>query len=67
MHDRFTGQERLLGPHNIGPFVDLCIVNDFDVVEQNPRLLVRHGDYFRGLIARWAPATEFQRLIGSRQ
>ncbi|WP_328424825.1 hypothetical protein OG470_15265 [Micromonospora sp. NBC_00389] len=73
VHDRFTGQERLLEPRHIGTFVDLSIVNELDVIEQNPALLVKHGDYFRDLFARWAPLTspevadEVQRLTGSRQ
>ncbi|RAO42205.1 DUF6817 domain-containing protein [Micromonospora saelicesensis] len=72
VHDRFTGQEWLLGPDGIGPFVDLSIVNELDVIEQNPGLLVKHGDYFRDLFARWASATspevaaEVRLLIGSR-
>ncbi|MEU0552746.1 DUF6817 domain-containing protein [Dactylosporangium maewongense] len=73
VHDRFIGQERVLEPRHIGPFVDLSIVNELDVIEQNPALLVKHGDYFRDLFARWAPSTspevadEIQRLMGSRQ
>jgi hypothetical protein len=53
--------------------VDLSIVNELDVIAQNPALLVKHGDYFRDLFARWAPLTspklddEIQRLMGSRQ
>jgi hypothetical protein len=73
VHDRFTGQERLLESRHIGPFVDLSIVNELDVIEQNPGLLVKHGDYFRDLFTRWAPLTspavtgDVQRLMGPRQ
>ena len=73
VHDRFIGHKRVLESHLIGPFVDLSIVNELDVIEQNPALLVKHGDYFRDLFARWAPLTspkvadEIQRLMGPHQ
>jgi len=73
VHDRFTGQERVLAPRHIGPFADLSIVNELDVIEQNPALLIKHGDYFHDLFARWAPLTspavigEIQRLMGPLQ
>ena len=69
VHDRFTGRESLLEAGRIGPFVDLSVVNELDVIEQNPALLGKHGDYFRDLFARWAPLTspavaaEVQRLL----
>ncbi len=72
VHDRFTGQERHLEPRHIGPLVELSIVNELDVIEQNPTLPAKHGDYFRDLFARWAPLTspkvtgEIQRLMGAR-
>jgi len=65
--------KRVLESHLIGPFVDLSIVNELDVIEQNPALLVKHSDYFRDLFARWAPLTspkvadEIQRLMGPRE
>ncbi|WP_436534509.1 DUF6817 domain-containing protein [Actinoplanes sp. HUAS TT8] len=69
VHDRFTGHDRTLGPGEVGPFVDLSIVNELDVIEQNPALYAKHGDYFRDLFARWAPVTspavtaEVQRVL----
>ena len=69
VHDRFTGEERILEPAQLGPFVDLSIVNELDVIEQNPALLAEHGTYFRKLFAAWAPLTspgvtaDMQRLV----
>jgi hypothetical protein len=57
VHDRFTGQRRPLDAGRVVPFVDLTIVNELDVMEQNPAMLDRHGDYFRDLFASWAPVT----------
>ncbi|WP_306204475.1 DUF6817 domain-containing protein [Actinoplanes sp. RD1] len=57
VHDRFTGRETVLAPERVGPFVDLSIVNELDVIEQNPGLLDKHGTYFRTLFAAWAPVT----------
>jgi hypothetical protein len=57
VHDRFTGLPRTLAPGQVGPFVDLSIVNELDVIEHNPALLDKHGDYFRRLFTSWAPVT----------
>ena len=55
VHDRFTGQLERMDASQLGPFVDLSIVNEFDVIEQNPAMLEEHGSYFGDLFARWAP------------
>ena len=57
VYDRFTGAATVLGADRLVPFVDLSIVNELDVIEQNPALLAEHGDYFRGLFAGWASVT----------
>jgi len=57
VHDRFTGERRTLDAGQVVPFVDLSIVNELDVIEQNPAMLDRHGDYFRTLFAAWEPVT----------
>ncbi|MFC7546587.1 DUF6817 domain-containing protein [Plantactinospora sp. GCM10030261] len=53
--DRFTEQTWSLGPDQLRPFVDLSIVNELDVIEQDPSIVDRYGDYFRSLFATWAP------------
>lgn len=73
VHDRFTGQQTVLASDQLGPFVNLSIVNELDVIEQNPALLARHGAYFHDLFTRWAPwtspavADEIQRLTAARR
>jgi hypothetical protein len=57
VHDRFAGGERVLGEGQLTPFVDLSVVNELDVIERDPAVLGRHGEYFRGLFARWEPVT----------
>jgi hypothetical protein len=54
--DRFTGQVIRLDAGQLTPFIDLSIVNELDVIEQDPTLLDRHGEYFRALFRSWAPA-----------
>ena len=72
VHDRFTGQLEHLTASQLVPFVDLSIVNELDVIEQNPALLEKHGHYFRDLFTRWAPVTspsvvaEARRVLTSR-
>jgi len=34
---------------------DLSIVNELDVVEQDPTVADKHGAYLRALFASWAP------------
>lgn len=53
--DRFTNQVRQLGPGRARPFVDLSIVNELDVMEQDPSITGQHGGYFRSLFGDWAP------------
>jgi hypothetical protein len=57
VHDRFTGRPVRLDASQLVPFVDLSIVNELDVIEQNPAMLEKHGTYFGDLFSRWAPAT----------
>jgi hypothetical protein len=54
--DRFTGRVVRLDADLLMPFIDLSIVNELDVIEQDPTVLDRHGDYFRALFRSWAPA-----------
>lgn len=54
--DRFTGQVIRLDADHLTPFIDLSIVNELDVIEQDPALLGEHGEYFRELFRSWAPA-----------
>ncbi|MGO1055513.1 DUF6817 domain-containing protein [Crossiella sp. CA198] len=53
--DRFTGEVHTLAGDRLTEFVDLSIVNELDVIEQDPALLTKHGDYFRELFTAWAP------------
>ncbi|GAA4606963.1 hypothetical protein BJY16_006088 [Actinoplanes octamycinicus] len=57
VHDRFTGQAVRLDGARLMPFVDLCVVNELDVIEHNPALLAEHGAYFHDLFDRWALVT----------
>ncbi|MBQ1018725.1 hypothetical protein KBX71_12735 [Micromonospora sp. D93] len=54
--DRFSGQVIRLDADQLTPFIDLSIVNEIDVIEHDPALLDRHGEYFRALFRSWAPA-----------
>jgi hypothetical protein len=67
VHDRFTGSSWLLDASQLVPFVDLSIVNELDVLEQNPALLEKHRSYFEGLFTRWAPATSPAVLAEARR
>ena len=68
--DRFGDRPRSLAPEQVRPFTDLSIVNELDVAEQDPTFRPRHGDYFRGLFASWAPLAsppvlaEARRVLG---
>jgi len=57
VHDRFTGRPERMSVSQLVPFVDLSIVNELDVIEQNPAMLEKHGDYFGDLFTRWASVT----------
>ncbi|WP_155370235.1 DUF6817 domain-containing protein [Catellatospora vulcania] len=52
--DRFTGQAESLDASQLRPFVDLSIVNELDVVEQDPAVAEKHGVYFRSLFTSWS-------------
>jgi hypothetical protein len=72
VHDRFTGNSEQLDLSQLVPFVDLSIVNELDVIEQNPAMLEKHGNYFGDLFTRWAPVTspsviaEARRVLAGR-
>ncbi|WP_430502906.1 DUF6817 domain-containing protein [Micromonospora trifolii] len=55
VYDRFIGQPWRLDASQLVAFVDLSIVNELDVIEQNPAMLTDHGTYFNELFTRWAP------------
>jgi len=57
VHDRFTGRTRQLVASQLVSFVDLSVVNELDVIEQNPAMLEKYGGYLRDLVTRWAPVT----------
>jgi hypothetical protein len=71
VHDRFTGRPHRLDASQLIPLVDLSIVNELDVIEQNPAMLEKHGTYFRDLFTRWTAAAspaviaEAQRVLSS--
>lgn len=53
--DRFAHQVRPPNGAQLRSLVDLSIVNELDVIEQDPTVADRHGTYFRDLFASWAP------------
>ncbi|WP_327644375.1 DUF6817 domain-containing protein [Micromonospora zamorensis] len=53
--DRFVHQVRTPDAAQLRSLVDLSIVNELDVIEQDPAVADRHGPYFRDLFASWAP------------
>ncbi|GAA3464524.1 DUF6817 domain-containing protein [Saccharothrix longispora] len=55
VRNRFTGASERLDSHRLRLFVDLSIVNELDVVEQDPTVAENHGAYFRTLFTSWAP------------
>ncbi|QGN48583.1 hypothetical protein GKC29_18260 [Micromonospora sp. WMMC415] len=73
VYDRFTGQVTTLRGEHLRSFVDLSVVNELDVVEQDPSVLDTHGAFFHDLFAAWAPAmsppvaSEVTRVFGSRR
>jgi hypothetical protein len=52
--NRFTNQVETLDPAQLQPFVDLTMVNELDVMEQDPAVAAEHGTYLRTLFASWA-------------
>jgi hypothetical protein len=65
--DRFTGEAETLGQDELRPFADLSIVNELDVVEQNPDAAARHGDALRDLFRSWAPLASERVLADARR
>jgi hypothetical protein len=65
--NRFTGQVETLDPAQLRPFVDLTIVNELDVIEQDPAVAAEHGPYLRNLFASWAPVASPQVTSDARQ
>lgn len=55
--DRFTGAVIRLTGWQLTPFVDLSIVNELDILEQDPVLLAAHRTYFTDLFTAWEPVT----------
>lgn len=51
---RFTGECAAPDVATLRGFVDLSIVNELDVVEQDPSIADRFGDYFRTVFGSWA-------------
>ncbi len=68
--NRFTDQVETLDPAQLRSFVDLSIVNELDVIEQDPAVAAQHGTYLRTLFAAWAPVasprinSDAQRVLG---
>ncbi|MEV6923757.1 hypothetical protein AB0M46_04475 [Dactylosporangium sp. NPDC051485] len=56
-----------LDPIDLQPFVDLSIVNELDVVEQDPAVADKYGAYFRSLFASWAQVASAQVTAKARQ
>jgi hypothetical protein len=52
--DRFTGQTCGLEPDQVRRLVDLSIVNELDVIEQDPAIAAAHSDYFRSVFTGWS-------------
>ncbi|MBG0823623.1 hypothetical protein HS048_23160 [Planomonospora sp. ID91781] len=55
--DRFTGEVHKLRPEQLGWLIDLSIVNELDVIDQDPLVADRHRAYFREIFSAWAPFT----------
>ncbi|MBB5957349.1 hypothetical protein FHS29_003942 [Saccharothrix tamanrassetensis] len=58
--NRFTGASERLNRDWLRPFVDLSIVNELDVVEQDPTLAQKYGAHFRSLFTSWARVASVQ-------
>jgi hypothetical protein len=50
---RFDGTVETLNDGELRDFVDLCVVNELDVVEQSPAIAEKYGGYFRKLFVGW--------------
>ncbi|MFI2710860.1 DUF6817 domain-containing protein [Micromonospora sp. NPDC018662] len=68
--DRFTGRVSTPDAARLRSLVDLSIVNELDVIEQDPTVADRYGSFFRDLFAAWAPLAsapvvrDAQRVLG---
>ncbi|MQA27458.1 MAG: hypothetical protein GEU94_18790 [Micromonosporaceae bacterium] len=68
--NRFTNLVETLSRAQLRPFVDLSIVNELDVVEQDPAVADRHGAYLRALFSSWVSVAspqvthDAQRVLG---
>ncbi|MET8832472.1 DUF6817 domain-containing protein [Micromonospora sp. NPDC004540] len=58
--DRFVRQVRTPDAAQLRSLMDLSIVNELDVIEQDPAVANRHRTYFRELFASWAPLASEQ-------
>lgn len=65
--NRFANEVESLDPMLLQPFVDLSVVNELDVVEQDPTVAEKHGAYFRSLFASWAPVASAQVTAEARR
>lgn len=52
--NRLTDQAEPVPAELLQPLLDLSILNELDVMEHNPALADRYGDYYRCLFASWA-------------
>jgi hypothetical protein len=68
--NRFTNRVETLDSAQLRSFVDLTIVNELDVIEKDPAVAAKHGEYFRTLFAAWAVVAspqingDAQRVLG---
>ncbi|MDG4780382.1 hypothetical protein O7614_12095 [Micromonospora sp. WMMD961] len=65
--NRFTNEVEFLDPVALQPFVDLSIVNELDVVEQDPAVAEKYGAYFRSLFTSWAQVASAQVTTDAKQ
>jgi hypothetical protein len=65
--NRFTAGVETLAPEQVQPFADLSIVNELDVLEQDPVLAARHGGSLRTLFESWAPLASAPVLAEARR
>lgn len=54
--NRFTGHVIRLDADQLTPFIDLTVVNELDVIAQDPALLDKYGEYWSTLFRSWVPA-----------
>ncbi|MEV4135434.1 DUF6817 domain-containing protein [Dactylosporangium sp. NPDC049742] len=65
--NRFTNEAESLDPVLLRPFADLSIVNELDVVEQDPAVAEQYGADFRSLFTSWAHVASAQVMAEARQ